>query len=125
MSNLSNIKPLNISDIDPIPLNLKFYKLDNIKLNFNDFENIIPNINNFNNLKYNNIINNKKKNSRARQLKINEASKKTRMKKKIHMKLMSNHIRNLHKILKNMEIYNQDLLVEINNFDESILIPNN
>jgi hypothetical protein len=115
MSNLLNIKPLNISEINPNPLNLKFYNLDDIKLNFNDFENIIPNIKTL-------VNENKKKNSRERQLKINEASKKTRMKKKIHMKLMSNHIRNLHKILKSIELYNQDLLVEINNFDERILI---
>ncbi len=62
------------------------------------------------------------KNSRIRQLKINEASKRTRLKKKLHMKHMSNHIKKIHELITKYNITNSEIIDEVYNFDKSILI---
>lgn len=62
------------------------------------------------------------KNSRLRQLKINEASKRTREKKKIHVKIMSNHIKKLHELINKYNITNLEIIDEVCNFDKTILI---
>jgi hypothetical protein len=64
-----------------------------------------------------------KKNSRDRQNKINDASKRTRLKKKKNMELMSNHIIKLHSlILFHNNIHESDeIITEILKFDSNIL----
>jgi hypothetical protein len=64
----------------------------------------------------------KNKNSRIRQLKINEASKRTRLTKKLHMKHMSNHIKKIHELITKYNITNKEIIDEVYNFDKSILI---
>ena len=71
----------------------------------------------------NEVKKNNKKNSRARQNKINEASKKSKLKKNIIMKLMANHIIKLHSlILCHNNIHeSDDIVTEILSFDSNIL----
>lgn len=92
------------------------YHLENVDLSWINFNSL--NNNSLNNNSLNNNYNKKRK----RQLKINEASRKTRLKKKKQMKNLSNHIKRIHNIIINSDINNNDLIQEITNFDKTNLI---
>lgn len=110
---------------------IELLSLDEIKLDQHDDLNLILNHNFNDDLKYINdyidLINSNKNNkktkiTRQRQLKINEASKRCRRRKKEHMQIMSNHIKTLHNIISNLNLHNEELQSEILNFDKNILI---
>ena len=112
---MSEYKPLELSDITIIDTKLDFClnNQSDIKL-FKTLKSIDNNLNI--------IQKNKTKNSRIRQLKINEASKRTRQKKKLHMKYMSDHIKKLHELINKYNITNIEIIDEVYNFDKTILI---
>ena len=120
---MSEIELLTLDEIklnqhDDLTLNLILNHNFNEDLKYiNDYIDLINNSNN------NSNKNNKKtKITRQRQLKINEASKRCRRRKKEHMQIMSNHIKTLHNIISNLNLHNEELQSEILNFDKNILI---
>jgi hypothetical protein len=103
---------LNIIDFDNNDLQLIFDYIDT------DINTI--NTDNTNN---NDIDNIKKLKKKRRQNNINEAARRTRLKKKRHMELMSDHIKNLHiLILSNNNKNYTKILNEINKFQNDISI---
>lgn len=125
---LLTLEEIKLNQHDDLTLNLILNHNFNENLKYiNDYIDLINNSNNINN-NINNSNNNSNKNNkktkitRQRQLKINEASKRCRRRKKEHMQIMSNHIKTLHNIISNLNLHNEELQSEILKFDKNILI---
>jgi len=123
IENINNYSLLSLSEIENINKDLNDkYNLDfcfQNKLDIKLIQSLNSIDNNLNIIKPNKV---KIKNSRIRQLKINEASKRTRLKKKLHMKYMSDHVKKLHELITKHNITNLEIIDEVYNFDKNILI---
>lgn len=102
---------------------METFKLNNNNIDFDNFDNkdIIKIIDEYN---FNKNIKPKKKFiiSRERQLKINAASRRSRIKNKMNFNSMKTHIDNLHKLIKDSNIQDSKINNEINNFN-NIYMP--